>query len=102
MGQDELTNSIRDTGFLSPFATDLVQLHRISQSEWFTLADELNQLGQRQVQRGTPRAMDVSSNGPSQYRSPPTHPYNVKFSGKHHSDRARNGGRGTNARPKLL
>ena len=61
---DEVERSLRNHGFLSPFVTEFVPTHRASQYAWFSLAEELNAVGQRQLQRGTDKAMKVSSMDP--------------------------------------
>jgi len=64
MNQDELERSFRDRGFLSPVVTDFITTHRASHAVWFTLAEDLNEVGQRQLQRGADTAVKVSSMDP--------------------------------------
>jgi Family of unknown function (DUF5677) len=61
---DELERSLREFGFLSPFISDLIPAHRTPHPAWFTLAEALNALGQRQMQRGSEQAAKLSSLDP--------------------------------------
>jgi len=61
---DEVERSLRDHGFLSPVIADFIPTHRKSQSAWFVIAEKLNAIGQRQIQRGADKTVKLSSMDP--------------------------------------
>jgi hypothetical protein len=61
---DEVERSLRDHGFLSPVIADFIPTHRKSQSAWFVIAEKLNAIGQRQLQRGADKTVKLSSMDP--------------------------------------
>lgn len=61
---NDAERSFRDLGFLSPVVSDFVASHRASQHAWFTLAEQLNVIGQSQCHRGCEKAGKLSSLDP--------------------------------------
>jgi len=60
----ELEQSFGELGFLSPIVSVFISQHRVSQLPWFTLAEKLNVIGQRQCQRGCEKTANLTALDP--------------------------------------
>jgi hypothetical protein len=61
MAEDEVEQSLKALGFLSPYVTEFVSTHRKAQPALFGVVDDLNAIGQRQLLRGADEGIKVSS-----------------------------------------
>ncbi len=64
MQQDEIEQSLRAVGFLSPLLGDLGKVYRQQHGALFEVSDTLNLIGQRQLLRGCEKAVAVGTLDP--------------------------------------